>query len=631
MHVRLLLLILLVLPVSLLSAAQAPPDSTPVPKKDSTRTAFFYKDFEKDGRIRLHPGDTILFGVQRYDPLFHPDHFSASLGNIGQNYRLLIPDFVSGSSGFDYGIHSADRYLFKNDSVRYYRVLKDYSLLEYCQGAKKEVFFHTVYSRNFFKGLNIGFDFRVMNAPGAYLRQKTNHINFYVTAHYFTRNKRYGVIANYLVNRLKNYQNGGIASDSLFEQNLESNRQIIPVNLNNALNRIRETGIFMKHYFNLSRHKAAPDDSSHYFELGRLAYSFEYNRQIQNYLDDISDSLFYPEIYLDSLETRDSLTVKVIRNELTWTNPSFDAAGKARVIQLAAHLRQQYTEFSDHAGKKFFIQYIPAAEFFFTPYEGLRLEARGDYVFGDYNEGDRFLDVRVRFTLGKKDRNIGELIAKGVYAARKPGLFYSYYSGNNFRWDTSWQQQTVFGGGGSYRYKDKLEAGVTLSRINHFVYLNESALPWQHNSEFGYFNAYLQGRLDLWRLTLRGKMVYQTVQGTDVLRLPTFLADADLYLTQPLFHGAAIFQPGIHFLYNTAYYSDQYMPATRSFYLQRAEETGNYPYLDVYINVKIQRLRAFVMYKHINAGISGRRYYDVPGYPTPDAAFHFGFSWRFFD
>ena len=93
-----------------------------------------------------------------------------------------------------------------------------------------------------------------MNAPGAYLRQRANHINFVATLQYFTKNKRYGVIANFLLNRLVISENGGIKYDSIFEQNLETNRQILAIKLDQAENRVRENGFFMKHYFNLSRH-----------------------------------------------------------------------------------------------------------------------------------------------------------------------------------------------------------------------------------------------------------------------------------------------------------------------------------------------------------------------------------------
>ena len=67
------------------------------------------------------------------------------------------------------------------------------------------------------------------------------------------------------------------------------------------------------------------------------------------------------------------------------------------------------------------------------------------------------------------------------------------------------------------------------------------------------------------------------------------------------------------------------------YYLQDKKEIGNYLYMDVFINIKIQRARFFLTYTHFNASFMGRSYYMVPNYPMQDGAFKFGISWRFHD
>jgi hypothetical protein len=109
------------------------------------------------------------------------------------------------------------------------------------------------------------------------------------------------------------------------------------------------------------------------------------------------------------------------------------------------------------------------------------------------------------------------------------------------------------------------------------------------------------------------------------------MGDVTLYYTQQLFGGAATLQPGLNFFYNTSYYADSYNPALRSFYLQDKKEIGNYLYMDVFINLKIQRARIFVTYTHFNAAFMGKTYFTTPSYPMQDGAFRFGVSWRFHD
>ncbi len=629
---------LFLLPLLLLASSgfsAAPDDSVIVkPKKDSTYVSFFYNNFERYGLLNLKSNDTALAGFQNYDLLYRRDHFSSSLGNTGQNYRNLMLPIIPLKSGFDYGIHTSDAYLYQNDSVKYYKVFKTFTELTYVQGAKKEQNFHAIFSRNLYKSLNLGFDFRVASSPGAYQRQKTNHINFVLTTQFFTKNKRYGVIANFLFNRLRNYENGGLQYDSLFEKNVESNRSTISVNLQKAQNRVKETGFYMKHYFDLTRHNRKEQDSTQLsrkqFELGRITYSFQYNRQIQNYIDAQPNSGFYENIFLDTIQTRDSIAIMKIVNEIFWSNPSFNKEKKYRVIQLEAGIRQQYIEVSFHEKKYFFQQFIPTANFSFQPFESLRLEVRGDFVFGDYNEGDMSLRVRLTTILGKSKKNIGTITLLGNYALQKPEWFYEHLLGNNFKWDTAWRQQGLISGGFNYNWKF-IDAGLTISRINNYVYLDTSASPRQFTDQFGYIYAYLNGEIDLWRFKIKAQLAYQTIQGTSVLRLPALMGNLNVYYSQPLFKGAALLQPGLSFYYNSSYYANAYMPATRSFYLQDKKEIGNYLYMDVFINLKIQRARFFIMYSHFNASFMGYSYYTVPHYPMPDGAFKFGITWRFHD
>jgi len=602
--------------------------------RDSTQVHFFYSDFEKLGKLNIHQNDTAIDGFQNFDLLYKHDRFFTTLGNIGENYRSLSPFLTPVESGFDYGIHSFDQYLYQNDSVKYYKVYKTYTELTYTQGSKKEQNFHAIFSRNIYRSFNLGFDFHVMSAPGAYTRQKTNHINFVLTSQFFTKNKRYGVIANFTANRLRNYENGGLVSDSLFVNNLEPNRMVIPVNLAIAQNNIRETGFFMKHYFDLTRHVTNEKDTSlnsrNRIELGRLTYSFQYNRQIQNFVDNQPDSGFFPPPVLDTVRTYDSLTIKKITNEVIWSNPSFKPNQKLRVFQIEAGIRQQYSEVSMHGVKHFFQQFIPHAKIEFTPFSSLRLEARGDYVIGDYNESDMSLRVKLSSTLGNQSKNAGVVTITGNYSLQQPGWFYEHYLGNSFQWDTTWSKQGFISGGFNYAFKF-FETGVDICRINNFVYLDTLSKPRQFPTEFGYIRFYLNGDLDLWRFKLKPQLVYQTVQGTTVLRLPAFMGNLAVYYTQPLFHGDATLQPGLNFFYNTSYYADNYNPALRSFYLQDKKEIGNYLYMDVFINVKIQRARFFVTYTHFNASFMGHSYFTTPTYPMQDGAFKFGVAWRFHD
>jgi len=623
----------LLLALNLLSSANTSNDSIPE-KQDSTRVLFFYNDFEKLGILNLHANDTATAGFQNYDKLYKNNRFYATLGNIGQNSKYLVPFVQIRQSGFDYGVHTADPYLYENDSIHYFKVYKTYTELTYDQGAKKEQSFHAIFSRNIYRSLNLGFDFNVMSAPGAYTRQKTNHVNFVLTTQFFTKNKRYGVIANFTINRLRNYENGGLKYDSLFEQNIYTNRAVIPVNLAQAQNRVRETGFYMKHYFDLTRHSKYTNDSiperNKRFELGRITYAFQYNRKILNYIDNQPDSGFYPKPLYDSIQTIDSVTIVKFMNDVTWSNPSFDPDKKFRVFRIEAGIRQQYIETEMRGKKNYFIQLIPHAEINFVPIPSIRLLASGDYVLGDFNEGDLALNVKLNSTLGRSDKNFGTISLTGKFISQQAGWFYEHYSGNNYQWDTTWKKQNIVSGGFSYAWKF-FETGLIINRIQNYVYLDSLSLPRQNRDQFGHFYLYLNGNINVWRFNFQPQLVYQSIQGTTLVRVPSFMGNLAIYYSQPLFRGAALLQPGLNFFYNTSYYADRYNPALRSFAIQDQREIGNYIYMDVFINLKIQRARLFAMYSHFNASFMGYQYYTTPDYPMQDGAFKFGVAWRFHD
>jgi hypothetical protein len=101
--------------------------------------------------------------------------------------------------------------------------------------------------------------------------------------------------------------------------------------------------------------------------------------------------------------------------------------------------------------------------------------------------------------------------------------------------------------------------------------------------------------------------------------------------SQHLFNHAAVLHPGFSIYYFTEYYADAYMPALRSFYLQHDKKVGNYPYLDVYLGLKVKRANIYLQYTNILGLTGDYRYFTTPHYPMRDARLNFGVNWRFYE
>ena len=73
------------------------------------------------------------------------------------------------------------------------------------------------------------------------------------------------------------------------------------------------------------------------------------------------------------------------------------------------------------------------------------------------------------------------------------------------------------------------------------------------------------------------------------------------------------------------------MPATGQFHLQNTTLVGNYPLMNVYLNLHLKQFRFFVMYYNLSQTFMSPTYYAVPHYPLNPGMIKCGLSWNFYD
>jgi hypothetical protein len=585
-------------------------------------------DFESDGPEFLKPIDTIITGVQKYDPTSMPGNYYATLGNIGQAAISMIYKPVF-KSGFDFGNTSSfEKFLFYNDSLNFHWVGTPYSHLKYVMGSKKEQNLSIDAAQNVTKWFNVGLTFRYTNGPGYYPKQQTDDKNFAVKTRFQTTNYRYMVLATYLHNKIKAEDNGGIIFDSIFEQNIIQSRQNFEVNLNTAKTTFRENAYFIKQYFFLSkRHRFRLEMEDSLAPLrkiipGNISLSSLYSRKTHLYQQDLTDNNGFYQYTFDSINpTYDSTFVSTFENKLSWTNTD---NAKTQLLTFNFAVKHLYTELTVDSVKTYISQLIPSGEVNFTISDILRLGFMGDFVTGNAYAGDYHLkgalSIRTKY---------GELSYSLTNALQEPDRFFGYYSSNHFRWSINFRKQSYILNTIEYKIKN-LHAGVNLFAIGSFVYMDSLAMPAQLNENLNVISAYLRKLINVghWSFDLRG--VYQNASKS-ALRVPDFAGDISIYYTRHLFKNAAILQPGVDVFYNTSYFSYAYMPSIKSFYLQNNKETGNYFYGDVFVNLQIKRARLSLKYVNLGYLFKNFSYYTVPSYPMQDGGFRFGVSWMFYD
>jgi hypothetical protein len=254
-------------------------------------------------------------------------------------------------------------------------------------------------------------------------------------------------------------------------------------------------------------------------------------------------------------------------------------------------------------------------------------KAKAFLVLGGYNAGDYAIGGDFYQYFGKQNHKAYLNFVKGI---SHPEYYFNHYYSDNFRWDNSFASQDYIKGEFGLNLKG-FDMNISYTRMLNYTYLNQHIVPEQFTGALTILNAHVskEFRVKHWITTLYASA--QQVTPDSVLQLPAIIGKITLCYDILLFKKALHAQAGISGTYHSEWYQNAYMPALRSFYLQRNYISGNYPYLDAFVNLNIKRARIFIKYEHFNASLMDYSYIIVPNYPQADPALKFGVSWLFFD
>jgi hypothetical protein len=601
-----------------------------------TSTIVFYNHSADSLAIgKYYPvAGTRITGFHRYNPLDQRGRFSASSSNIGLPYKNMEfqPKFFD---GFYTGMQAFDAYTFTNENTRYYRHLIPVTYLLYDSGPEKEQVFRVIHSHTIKRLVTIGVDFFLINSPGQYENQKSDDKSVVFTGQYYTKNLRFGTIANYRHNKFVVRENGGIINDTIFEENLETDTRLFDVNLSTAQNMVKESGVMSNTYFYLSGQPELKDSTitkPPTFHAGRIEYTFKYKRQVEIYSDEDPLVAFYQPFdpVIDSSGAYDSLLINTIHNRFSWSNLRMGDIPENKYLLIIFSIASNRSTIGDSITENRFRSWIPEANIIIRPYRSLAINLSGKMTVGEFNNGGFELKGMVNQNYKTKNGRTGDVNFSFTTASQQAGYYLTNFRSNYFRWDTSFSNQVIQLASFSLSYQG-LKGNLEYQFISDYVYMNQKARPAQYKGSINLIKAELSDEFRWKAWGIDARLIYFLNSNKDLIRVPDFMARVSVYPTLSLFKNAAVLQPGIDISYNTAYFASAYMPATRMFYLQDEKKIGNYAYIDAFINLMVKRFRFFVKYQHLNALWSQNKYYMVPHYPSQGSAFKFGLSWSFYD
>jgi hypothetical protein len=598
------------------------------PKADSSVMSYFW--FSPDSlnwNQSPIPYDTLPKNEQRYDLLQDkPGLFYAQTGNIG---RASNPLFFNPNlkPGFDFGIHTLDPYRLNFNNIPYFQLYYPMSKIKFLMGPKKEILLDLMHNQNIGKHFKMGLEVLALKSPGAYNNQLTNMLDLKAFIAYQTPNKRYRVSLGGIHNFIENDENGGIAADSLFEENLETNRKMIPVNLPAARSTFKENGAFLIQEVDLIRKSKLEKDSSSLklrsYLPNKLRLASTFAVESWTYDDEGNQMYFYPTVPKDTTYTRDYTLIRGSHTNLFL----YHTQNKAFPVNYYGKLSYRNDKVLDSVIDITEQQWHMALGLSMAL--PLRFVAGIDWdqqLSGEYHSGDQKTVIFLEKRFGEKEKT-AKLRLDYTNAAISPSWFQQSYHSNYFNWDNNFGQSfySIYSLDFSYRgYSLTVKQTEAKQAI---VLLPVTAMPSQLDEKLSIREISFRKAFHVWKLVLDNDIRAQKVSNDDVLHLPSWTSRHALYFDLMLFKNALNMQPGFDLYLQSENYGDAYMPALRSFYLQYDKKLPLQSYFDVFVNMKLSRAVIFVSYNHIDGKVKAGEYYTTPGYPTPDAGFRFGINW----
>ena len=679
--------VFIILISSLLGFSQNPAQDSIAPKKapvsptrpiDSTFVTYNAYQFDSIFLNSSKVIDTLTFHVAKFDVLESRNAIYSSLSNFGMAHKSMRFSNLR-PTGFDMTLPSFSGVIKNESNLIAYQSVLPYSELRYLMSVMdKELHLNAKFGRQFTPRLFVSFEFNTDLSPGTFKNTKILNNYFWVNAHYFTKNKRYGISAYWYRNKLEMQENGGIANDEDYTSHAESDNAAINVNLTTASNYVISSGIGFQHYFNLLPQKkivktestpaindtiaplvdsvlvdtlsmdslphpehqeVAVQQKVRKFTLGRICHSFSYLNNKLYYNESSPGVAFYQpyDTLLNPSKTTDTTRVRAIKNTLQWNSLGYQKYNDDVPLYVYAGVTHGFynVKYFNYAEGEM----MPARNYqqlsvnggvIVNLFKSARITGQADLVTLGYQIGDFDIKGQWKQYIGTTQKNYGLAVFDVEFKRQSANWFETSYTSNHFRWENDFKAATYLVFNLKYQFRDYC-IGVRQTSIYNFIYFGTDARPAQNEGMFSIREAYLSFYQKLWRFELEGFASLQKSNNENVVHLPLVQASLKIGYAQPLFRKKATLYPSITVRYFTKYYADAYMPATRTFYLQNEVEIGNYPFIDVALAIKVQRAHIFAAYSNMFLLTGIRNSFIAPHYPMRDSRVYIGVSWRLFN
>ena len=596
--------------------------------------------------FEIHTYDSTLDLLHLHRPANRNGRVTANLYQLGtaiQSHEYFEPNEPT---RFLF-LKSFTPYMHQAETEEFYNVSKPFTLFGYDGGQKDEQTIDVLHTQNITRGINIFFKYNSYGGNGEYVQQKTKNRSGSLGGSFI--NGRFATHLAWTFNRIDAQENGGIVDEYLVRDSIMSAKEIA-VRLTDARTYIKDRQWFFDQKVGFIRAKESDtsDTGGYWFSL---QYTFSRQASTKYYRD--KPGKYYNPILKDSLSlykhnytnrsTHDSCAysdqihqIRLNLEEIKNPYAPFGLYGALGVHKARYYYFNVDTLFANIHTTTKNSAYFEAGLHRTRP--GL-LTFSGSYrqYLAGYKLGDFTMKGQIRQLFSKSDKPLS-ISAEALFERSKPDYFLTDYQSNHLKWQNDFSNRplTMMLSGVLDAPRFRTSIGGHYALHTNYIYLDADCQPTQADKAFSVMDVQLRNHLSGAGFNLVSRINYQVSGNENVLPLAKLTAYEALYYERDLFfestNGHLYFQLGLDMTFWTKYNAQAYCPAVALFHNQNESETGNYPFVGAFLNVRIKQVRFFVCGHHINYNLFGMRdFLLAPNYPTSKATFSYGIRWSFYD
>lgn len=557
--------------------------------------------------------DTDFYGIHDYRPFY--SHFLAHLGNGVSATYSLIPHF---KNDLPFWLQPMAAY-YDEIQQRFFQTHTPFTHVKLIGNTNRtynEEGIKIIHTQNIKPNWNIAFIGKSDKQIGRIPRQDNRFHYLYGSSRF--NSATYQLTVNYFFSKIKVKENGGVSNLSFLTDSLfpAENAQVFHSEATNnyMYQKAEARQAFCLNYKN---------DSLSSKWKPYIIHTLQYQKAKKIYRDIPDTSQYYTHIFNDSTNTYDSLYVRNLENRIGFAISTNLRHGKGVYIYALSSLRKLYsfehpnTEQNTGAGLQFF--YNDSLWTAHITYE--------HWVQG-YFAKNKILSLEISKNINIDSHKL-KLFLLPSYQYRQPDYFLNKLYTNHFRWNNSLPANSEL----------SVDLGIenntnslflTFKRVKYASFFDSLSTPHIDSNFLNYAGLVLQKTWKAGHFRLSNRFFVQFLSDT-LISVPTFSGYHILYYENVFFNKVLGFQMGAEVFYHASYKAVSYNPALGSFYNTYTTNLGNYPYINVFVDLKLKRARFFVKIEHLNYHWQQGNYCLINQYPLAPRSLKFGIFWSFYD